>query len=269
MENKTETPIEKLKNRWTLARTFHENSKYFSSLIFQQTKSIRDFSRNIDMVYESSQTFQSYPNVEKISLSKIRFSFWPGSFWSLLSRRRSHRVTKGHEIEFTKIAKIMKASAGITTSMAVPNSNNLTQFFRSYPSAGAQYPLELYALRFEQNVGSVFHFEPKNDCLSIIARDISREGLTVHSGFQDDVIKAPVYFIIAARMARTLKKYDERGYRFVLLEAGHLAQNILLSSEKLGLGACPLGRFFDDEFKNFLQINHQEELLYVVALCKK
>ena len=269
MENKTETPTEKSKNRWTLARTFHENSKYFSSLIFQQTKSIRDFSRNIDKVYESSQAFQSYPNVEKISLSKIRFSFWPGSFWSLLSRRRSHRVTKGHEIEFTKIAKIMKASAGITVSVAVPDSNNLRQFFRSYPSAGAQYPLELYALRFEQNIGTVFHFEPKIDCVSVIARNISREGLTAHSGFQDDVIAAPAYFVIAARMERTLKKYDERGYRFVLLEAGHLAQNILLSAENLGLGACPLGRFLDDELKNFLQINTLEEILYVVALGKK
>lgn len=150
--------------------------------------------------------------------------------------------------------------------MLIPKTNGLLQHFRSYPSAGALYPLELYVVYFENDVASLFHFEPTENRVAVLAHDIARADFVKHSVFQDDIHNANAFFVITANMMRTMTKYGERGYRFVMIETGHLAQNILLTSEALGLRTCPIGRFLDDELKQFLKIDASEDLLYVIAI---
>ena len=73
--------------------------------------------------------------------------------------------------------------------------------------------------------------------------------------------------VLTASFEKTQVKYGERGYRFVLLDAGHLAQNILLVCEDLGLAAIPLGGFDDDGLANELQLHGELETpLYVIFI---
>ncbi len=73
--------------------------------------------------------------------------------------------------------------------------------------------------------------------------------------------------VLTGVFARTQIKYGERGYRFVLLDAGHLGQNILLACEDLRLAAVPLGGFHDDAVAKWLQLKPQEEFpLYAILI---
>ena len=66
---------------------------------------------------------------------------------------------------------------------------------------------------------------------------------------------------------RTRFKYGLRGYRFALLEAGHVAQNLLLAATALGLAAVPLGAFFDRRADVFLRLDGvNESTLYTIAV---
>jgi SagB-type dehydrogenase family enzyme len=79
--------------------------------------------------------------------------------------------------------------------------------------------------------------------------------------------KAAVILFITGVLDRTRIKYGERGYRYVLIETGHLGQNIALLATELGLGSCALGGFIDSEVNVLLDINLQKEfVLYLIAV---
>ena len=70
--------------------------------------------------------------------------------------------------------------------------------------------------------------------------------------------------------ARTISRYGERGGRYLFLDAAHICQNVLLASEALGAGGCPIAAFFDDELSDFLDIDVDEEApLYGATIGKK
>jgi len=252
--------------RWPLAKAFHENSKYCPETLFEQTRIIRDFSANLDQIYESSQAGRCYSALEKVPLKRFRIPLLGKSIWSLLKRRRSARAFGAESIPLGDLARVLRASAGITGTVPIPKTNGLEQTFRSYPSAGAQYALESYFVSFEAGKGSVYHYEPRQDCLRVFPQTISQEQFVRRAAIQEELRETPVYVVVTAMMERTLKKYGERGYRFVWMETGHLAQNLLLTAAALGLGACPLGRFLDDEVKQTLGIDDREEVLYLIAM---
>ena len=78
---------------------------------------------------------------------------------------------------------------------------------------------------------------------------------------------AAAVVLIAAIFGRTRFKYGLRGYRFALLEAGHVAQNVLLAATALGLAAVPLGAFYDRRMDAFLGLDGvNESSLYAIAL---
>jgi SagB-type dehydrogenase family enzyme len=79
--------------------------------------------------------------------------------------------------------------------------------------------------------------------------------------------QASVCFILSAIFQRTRWKYHERTYRYVLMEAGHLGQNLYLAATSLGLSACAIGAFFDDALNDMLGLDGQEEAaLYLVTV---
>jgi SagB-type dehydrogenase family enzyme len=84
---------------------------------------------------------------------------------------------------------------------------------------------------------------------------------------QDPVLKAPVVFVIAAVYERTQKKYgEERSPRYVHLEAGHAAQNLLLQAVALNLGSVPIGAFIDEQVKEALSLPDDHQPLYLIPV---
>jgi SagB-type dehydrogenase family enzyme len=170
-----------------------------------------------------------------------------------LARRRSVREFGDAPLTAEQIGQLLWAAQGITND----------EGFRTAPSAGALYPLEIYLATAE----GVFHYEPQGHRLGVMARDDVRQSLYEAALRQDPVRRAPTVFVIAAVVERTAQKYgEERSPRYVHLEAGHAAQNLLLEAVALDLGAVPIGAFQDEQVQNALGLPADHEPLYVIPV---
>ncbi|HMY98388.1 MAG TPA: SagB/ThcOx family dehydrogenase [Burkholderiaceae bacterium] len=143
---------------------------------------------------------------------------------------------------------------------------------RPVPSGGGLYPLEFYlvARHIEGLTAGVYHYAPLNHGLEFL-HELSRSDGLISQLFMNQpyICDAGAIVLISAVVVRTMHKYADRGYRYILLEAGHAAQNFSLSATALGLGTLPLGGFFDAFVGDLLAIDvEQEPLLYGLALGK-
>ncbi len=81
---------------------------------------------------------------------------------------------------------------------------------------------------------------------------------------QEMVADAQVIFVWSAVLERGKWKYRERAYRYIYIDAGHIGQNLYLAAEALGLGACTIGAFFDDDVNRLIGLDGTEEpVIYV------
>ncbi|RLC39637.1 MAG: nitroreductase, partial [Candidatus Coatesbacteria bacterium] len=122
--------------------------------------------------------------------------------------------------------------------------------FRTAPSAGALYPIEIYVAKEE----GVFHYIPQFHSIEKVMRGDVRGGLYRSALYQSSVRDAPLSLIIVGDVKRTRVKYGERAERYVLIEGGCVAQNIALQAENLGLGTVVIGAFNDSEVRAVLNL---------------
>jgi SagB-type dehydrogenase family enzyme len=135
--------------------------------------------------------------------------------------------------------------------------------FRTAPSAGALYPLEVYIATADGH----FHYDPEGHRLLETSNQDVRQALYEAALHQEPVRQAPVVFIVAAVYERTEQKYGpERSPRYVHLEAGHAAQNLLLEAVALGLGAVPIGAFQDEQIQEVLGLPIDHQPLYLIPV---
>jgi SagB-type dehydrogenase family enzyme len=175
------------------------------------------------------------------------------SLEQVLSRRRSVRELTDQPLTKAELGQLLWAAQGITHGRGL----------RTSPSAGALYPLELYVTTAE----GVFHYVPSGHKLVIVSQGDARMRLYQAALRQEPVRRAPAVFIVTAVYARTAAKYgQERAPRYVHLEAGHAAQNLLLQAVALGLGAVPIGAFDDDQVQEALTLPAEQEPLYLIPV---
>lgn len=137
---------------------------------------------------------------------------------------------------------------------------------RTVPSAGALYPLELYVVSRDVPglEPAVHHYDPLSHRLEELW-PVPEETLSI---FADPApAQAPLLVFVTAMLWRTRFKYGLRGYRFALLEAGHLMQNLVLAAAALELAAIPIGGFYDRRVEAVLRIDGVNEVaLYCAAV---
>ncbi|MBI5699412.1 SagB/ThcOx family dehydrogenase [Candidatus Saganbacteria bacterium] len=170
-----------------------------------------------------------------------------------LAHRRSERSFQTAGLTNEQIAQLLWAAQGITER---------TWGFRTAPSAGGTYPLEIYLVKRD----GVFHYLPLTHSLEKTKDTDCRPSLTRASLGQDFLGDAPVVIVIAADFEKTEVKFGARAQRYVHLEAGHVAENILLQAEALGLGAAPVGSFWDDVVKAVLDLPYAHDPLYLIPV---
>jgi SagB-type dehydrogenase family enzyme len=153
------------------------------------------------------------------------------SLEAALRQRRSVRVFAPEPLSEAEIGQLLWAAQGVTADSGG----------RTAPSAGALYPLELYAVTSSQ----VFHYLSDNHRADVTASPDLRPDLMAAAFDQEPVGHAPLIVAVVAVPARTQTRYGERTERFVDLEAGHATQNMLLQAVALGLVAVPIGAFDD------------------------
>ena len=170
-----------------------------------------------------------------------------------LRLRRSVREFTAGELTWGEIAQLLWAAQGVTEEAVA---------LRTAPSAGALYPLELHAA----TRSGVYRYRPQSHTLVRRDQHDVRDSLARAALDQTYVADAPCVFAISAVVTRTMRKYGARGERYVWMEAGHAAQNLLLAACALGLASTPVGAFDDDRVAKVLGLDGREKPLYLVPV---
>lgn len=172
-----------------------------------------------------------------------------------IAKRRSQRDFTKQELSQEQISQLLWAAQGITGRV-------WNHSFRSAPSAGALYPMEIYLVSKE----GIFHYLPEGHKLEELAETDLRRDLSQACLGQGSLASAPINIIICAVYSRITAKYAERGIRYAHIEAGHIAQNIHLEAVALGLGSVPIGAFSDERVRKLLNLPKGCEPLYIIPV---
>jgi SagB-type dehydrogenase family enzyme len=209
---------------------------------------------------------KSYPSRSAVELPVTRRPLRGKRLDDVVRSRRSHTGRFGETpVSLPDIAALLRLALGPTEDGARrPGPPR-----RASPSAGALYPLEAYlvALRCESLPANVYHYDPSRHALAPVAPCPSRDVLARLVMADDAVATAAAALVLTGVFGRTTSKYGERGYRFVLLEAGHAGQNVVLFAEERGLASVPVGGFFEDALGELLGLDARvESPVYVILL---
>ena len=175
-----------------------------------------------------------------------------------LQMRRSVRSYKNEPLNISDISQILWSAQGITSPRG----------FRTAPSAGALYPLELYVV-----AGNIISLPPaiyryKADdhlLLKTVSGDLRSE-LSRAALRQSSIRKAPAVLLFCAVYERVTGKYGQRGIRYVHMEVGHAVQNACLQALALGLNTVVIGAFRDAEVKTIADLADEEQPQYFVPI---
>jgi len=167
-----------------------------------------------------------------------------------IASRRSHRVFSDKKIPLAALGQLLWAGQGVTDKHGR----------RTAPSAGALYPLELYLIvGAAEDLGQgIYKYQPTGHGLTLIAQGDFRRELAAAALRQSSIAESAVILAIAGVKKRTSKKYGRRAAQYIMLEAGHVGQNISLQAEALCLGTVVIGAFDDEELKKLLRMGSDE-----------
>jgi len=175
--------------------------------------------------------------------------------------RRSIRDYLEKPLTMKQLSMILWACQGV---------NDVRYGFRTAPSAGALYPLEVFVVVGENNVESlkagIYHYDPFSHSLTLLKKGDFMEDLCEACLGQEWVKKASINLVIGAVFERTTKKYGDRGIRYVYLEAGHAAQNVYLECAALDLGCVVIGAFFDEKVAEISCMPKNCDPIYVIPV---
>jgi len=177
----------------------------------------------------------------------------------VLGSRRSRRNYTYEPISLTDISQLCWAAQGITETQ---------RRFRTAPSAGGLYPIELYVIVGNSNIeAGVYHYTPEDHTIELVKRGDYRRQLYEAALEQKWVKEAAIDLAITGVFSRTTAKYGERGReRYVWMEAGHVAENIYLQAEALGLGTVSIGAFYDEAVQTALSTPADHAPLYIMPV---
>lgn len=170
-----------------------------------------------------------------------------------IARRRSERSFFPNELTLEQVSQLLWSGQGITEK---------TWGFRAAPSSGSLYPLFLYVVKSD----GVFRYVPDGHKLIQISGEDKRPSLVRASLGQSYIGEAPLVIIVAGNFRITEAKYGQRAYRYLNMEIGHVAENILLQSVALGLAAVPIGAFWDDVVAKTIDLPDTQDPFYIIPI---
>ncbi len=181
----------------------------------------------------------------------------------VLARRRSVRDYAARPVTLEELSRLLHGATGIT------DRRDPTWWFRSVPSSGALYPIEVYPVVF--NVAGVtpgvYHYDVRRHRLELLREGDFRREVFDAAVSQEMILHTGLVLVLTGIFARVHFKYVDRSYRYMLLEAGHLGQNVYLAATALGLAPCGIGAYFDDDLNRLLGVDGREEAtVYLLAV---
>ena len=233
---------------------FQQKSKYIRSA--EQSSRISD--------RKQSELYKTYENaLSRISLPKPEFS--PEiQFWDIINKRHSTRAFTNEPISIMDLSLLLFGMSGIT--------RKFPKFaFRTVPSAEGLFPIEIYPVI--NNVSDVkqgiYHYDILNHGLECLKEGDFRKSLSNACMRQRMVSKSAVSFIWTVNIERIRINLEERSYRSIYLDCGHIGQNFYLAAEALRLNACVVGAYYDDEVNDLLGLDEKKEFAIYMGVVGK
>ncbi|MGH2970915.1 MAG: SagB/ThcOx family dehydrogenase [Gaiellaceae bacterium] len=232
------------------AELFHEASKLHPALAQREAAGIVRLETSDVLLRAAAHPVRRNPQLPATDLPRPLRPHC--SLWSALERRRSRRAFAG-ELGADQLATLLDAAYGIRAGNR-----------RTVPSAGALYPLEIHvAIRSR----GMYRYDPELHALEEHDLCDPWPALEAACPLPELLENGFAALLLLAVFGRTRFKYGQRGYRFALLEAGHVAQNVALAAAALGLPALPLGGFYDAQLDELVGADGVEEsVVYAVIV---
>lgn len=212
---------------------------------------------------QSPPLYKEYADAQRIKLPPPKKS--KGLYTEeAIQRRRSVRNYSGQAMKLEELSQLLYYTGGI-------NSERWGRKLRSAPSAGALYPIETYPVihRVESLQPGLYHYAVQDHALELLRAEDLRGEIVAHGLMQEFLGQANLVLVLTSIFQRLRWKYQERSYRYALIEAGHLGQNVYLAGTSMGMGACAVGAFLDDGLNSLLGVDGQNEAaIYMLAVGK-
>jgi len=241
------------------AELCHEASRLYPNVAAERLEVLQELERGPELALTLERSARTYDHRPAVTLPEP--APLGATLADVLARRRSSREEVLRPLASRELAALLRAAYAATPRVEGPAR-------RAVPSAGALYPLELYVVAAAVTGldPGLYHFHPFRGCLS-------RLGPLDGSGIRAALVDGALADVTAALLVvtgvfwRSRCKYGQRGYRFTLLEAGHLVQNVVLAAAALGLAALPVGGFYDRRLDGIVGADGLDEAsLYAVAV---
>ncbi|MHC4265157.1 MAG: SagB/ThcOx family dehydrogenase [Planctomycetota bacterium] len=230
---------------------FQKNTKYDPS-------SVR--SHFIDWSNQPS-LYKKYPDSKKIKLPAPKAEK-KMSLDEVLKKRKSIRRYSNKPLSLQQFSYLLWASTGI---QRIDSGYE----FRTAPSAGALYPIETYTIanNVTDLANGLYHYDIKNHQLEQLRNQDLGSSLSTAALGQDFCATAPAIFLWTAIFQRSKFKYHQRAYRYIYLDAGHIAENLTLAAVSIDLGSCQIGAFLDEAINEILELDGTtESILYLATV---
>jgi SagB-type dehydrogenase family enzyme len=178
-----------------------------------------------------------------------------------MARRRTVRSFTDAPLTPDELSALLWAAQGISGADGVK---------RTAPSAGARYPLDVYAATGPKGVegleAGLFHYLPGNHKIAMVSQGDIRRQIVEACLNQQWMASAPVHLVITAEYSRIRGRYGARGERYAFMESGSVAQNVFLMAQDLGLAVGIVGAFKDDALQSLLKVHPAHEPLLVLPI---
>ena len=180
-----------------------------------------------------------------------------------IARRRSVRDFAPEPVSPSQLSQLLWAAQGIS---------NARGRYRTAPSAGATYPLEIFVACGRNGIDGVddgiYHYNIDSHSLTLHYKGDVRQELARAALGQGFIYEAPVDIIICALYERATGIYGSRGERYIHMEVGHVGQNIYLQATTLGLATVAIGAFYDEQVREVLRLDEHYKPLYIMPVGK-
>lgn len=258
-----------LENLFSPSEIFHEVSKMHDNDI-EYYSWINQVNSNPEIRKIISKPYTHYRGVPSIKLPTYN-SLLKKSFIEIIMQRRTYRNFSGKKSNIQSLSNILYIGNGVTSEFK--DENETEWKFRTTPSGGGLFPIDMYCLvNNVEDISSGIYFYNNNShsIEQIRKKDIKDELIETSPTLAESINNCSFCILLSASFPRIKFKYKERAYRFSLIEAGHIAQNILLASVSENHNAIPVGGFLDDYANKIINIdgvNHA--VLYLIIIGKK
>lgn len=253
-----------------LYELFHRNSELNSLNYYKFTHGISNALLDNEFIEECANDRNLYNGNETVKLPKPNLNLTDMNVFDVIKNRRSIRSFSGQPINQEELSTILFYSGGVTGEYQQIEGKPHMNLY-AYPSAGGLNPSQMYV--FITNVDNInpgiYYYNPLENNLKVIKNGFTSNDFKKITGSANLAQNASFVIYILGTAYLTGYKYGDRGYRFMTLEAGHLAQNLYLTSTAIGAGAVASGGFLDREILEFLDLEDSDMfVMYEVIVGK-